>query len=82
MKKVIGIVKIVKIGLTTVFRKASTTATNKAATKPSSFMPGNNFAVITTATAEINMFAKNFTLQKYLKKLKISPILGNCFEKI
>lgn len=67
VKKVIGIVKIVKIGLTTALRNANTTATKMADKKPLISMPGSNFAVITTATADIKMFAKNFTGQKYLK---------------
>jgi len=67
VKKVIGIVKIVKIGLTTAFKNASTTATNMADKKPFISIPGRSLAVITTATAEINMFARNFTAQKYLK---------------
>ena len=60
VKKVIGIVNIVNIGLTTAFKNASTTATNKALVNPSILMPGRNLAVIMTATAEINMLAKNF----------------------
>lgn len=65
VKKVIGIVKIVKIGLTTALRNARTTATSNAETKPFTSIPGNNFAVITTATAEIRILAKNFTKQNY-----------------
>lgn len=42
VKKVIGIVKIVKIGLTTVFKKAKTTATNKAVIKSLTSTPGSN----------------------------------------
>lgn len=67
VKKVIGIVKIVKIGLTTAFKKANTTATRMAAKKSLISIPGRSFAVITTATAEISMFARNFTTQKYFK---------------
>lgn len=67
VKKVIGIVKIVKIGLTTALRKANTTATKIADKKPFISIPGRSLAVITTATADINMFARNFTAQKYLK---------------
>lgn len=61
VKNVIGIVKIVKIGFTTAFKKANTTATKMAAKKPLISIPGNNFAVITTATAETKIFTTNFT---------------------
>lgn len=66
VKKVMGIVKIVKIGLTNAFKKAKTTATKMADRNPLTSIPGSNFAVIITATAEINMLAINFTAQKYL----------------
>lgn len=65
VKKVIGIVKIVKTGLTTALRKAKTIATSNAETKPFTSIPGNNLAVIITATAEIRILAKNFTKQNY-----------------
>lgn len=64
VKKVIGIVKIVKIGLTTAFKKAKTTATIKALTKLSIAIPGSNFAVITTAIADTKILVRNFTTQK------------------
>ena len=67
VKKVIGIVKIVKIGFTTAFKNANTTATKIADKKPFISIPGSSLAVITTATADINMFARNFTGQKYRK---------------
>ncbi len=65
VKNVIGIVKIVKIGLTTAFKKASTTATKIADRKLLISIPGSNFAVIITATAEISMLPINFTMQSY-----------------
>lgn len=65
VKKVIGIVKIVKMGFTTAFKKANTTATRMADRKLLISIPGKSLAVMITATADINMFTINFTTQNY-----------------
>lgn len=55
-----GIVKIVKIGFTMLFRKARTTATKSALIKSFTSTPGNSHAVISTATEEIRILRMNF----------------------
>lgn len=65
VKNVIGIVKIVKIGLTTVFKKANTTATKSALIKSVTCTPGNNQAVNNTATADTSIFKMNLMWQNY-----------------
>ena len=64
VKIVIGIVKIVKIGLTILFRKAKTTATRRALIKSLTSTPGSIHAVMRTATDEISIFSINFTALK------------------
>jgi hypothetical protein len=56
---VTGMVKIVKIGLTTAFKNANTTATNKAGKYPCKCTPGKICATIKTAKADtINLIIK------------------------
>lgn len=62
---VIGIVRIVSIGFTILFKKANTTATNKADKSSSSVTPGNNRATKNTATAETIILRIKLMLQKY-----------------
>jgi len=51
---VIGMVKTVKTGLTNAFSMANAMATIMAVINPSTCIPGNTYAAITTATAVIN----------------------------
>ena len=49
---VIGMVRMVRIGFTIVFKNASTTATNTVVIKSSTEIPGINLATVKTAKAD------------------------------
>jgi len=60
VKKVIGMVNTIKIGLSIEFNIASTIATSNAVIKPSTLTPGNKYADIITANDDTRIFKRNF----------------------
>ena len=64
--RVMGIVKMVNIGLTILFINASTSATRMEVVMVSTFTPGNKYAEINTAKAVTIMFTRKFIRTSFL----------------
>ena len=72
VKMVIGIVNMIKSGLTKLFNNPRTTATKTAVMVLSTLTPLNKKEAIKTATAVTNVFARNFFIVKFcVMKVKL-----------
>lgn len=66
VKKVTGIVRNTRIGLSSEFKIAKTKATINAVMKLSTLTPGNKYEEITTANDDTSILSKNF-IKKFKK---------------